>query len=72
MNSADDIIDTQKLLAVTGYESCGDMKNNLLKQGIVCFDGKDGPWTTLSLINMAGMQKMGISMDDKDDQEGVL
>ena len=71
MNSADDIVDTKKLLEVTGYESRGDMKNNLLKQGIVCFEGKDGPWTTLGLINMAGMQKMGINIDSQE-EDGVL
>lgn len=48
------IIETSDLLAITGYQKPGDAARCLRKQGITVFDGKDGPWTTLELVNAAG------------------
>jgi len=48
------IIETADLLAITGYQKPGDAARCLRRQGIKVFDGKDGPWTTLELVNAAG------------------
>lgn len=48
------LVSTAQLRDLTGYQRGADVKRCLLAQGIKCFDGKDGPWTTLDLINAAG------------------
>ncbi|WP_313913856.1 hypothetical protein [Tahibacter sp.] len=48
------VLDTSDLLAITGYAGAGDAARCLRAQCIRVFDGKDGPWTTLELINAAG------------------
>lgn len=48
------IVETRDLLTLTGYQKPGDAARCLRKQGIKFFEGKDGPWTTLALINAAG------------------
>lgn len=45
---------TADLSTMTGYERAADIAKCLKRQGIRYFDGKDGPWTTLELINAAG------------------
>jgi hypothetical protein len=48
------ILTTADLLAATGYKRAGDMARELRAQGIKLFEGKDGPWTTIELVNAAG------------------
>lgn len=48
------LIETRDLLTLTGYQKPADAARCLRKQGIKIFEGKDGPWTTLALINAAG------------------
>ncbi len=45
------IMDTDDLRSVTGYKRCCDIEKCLEDQGIRYFYGKQGPWTTLDLIN---------------------
>ena len=71
------LVNAHQLREITGYTLDGPMKSALEKQGIACFYGRNGLWTTVDLINMAGMVKMGIPINvcertDKDDEEGVL
>jgi hypothetical protein len=46
----------------------------LRKDGIVYFGNRDKPWTTLNMINAAGLKKMGVEQGDanNDEEEGVL
>jgi hypothetical protein len=48
------LLTTAQLLAATGYKRAGDMAAALRRQGIHLFEGKDGPWTTIELVNAAG------------------
>lgn len=48
------LVECADLLAITGYEKPGDAARKLRAQGIRVFEGKDGIWTTLELINAAG------------------
>ena len=50
-NMNNQIIDTEALRSVTGYKRCSDIERCLDNQGIRYFYGKQGPWTTLDLIN---------------------
>jgi hypothetical protein len=47
-------LSTADLLNATGYQRPADVERCLEKQGIRFFWGKDGPWTTMDLINAAG------------------
>lgn len=49
-------LSTDDLLRLTGYDpdEVGWMNRKLIAQGIKLFDGKNGPWTTIDLINAAG------------------
>ncbi len=49
------------LRAATGYESVSALKRGLDKQGVPYFLGKDGPWTTMNLLESA---KLGAASDD--------
>ena len=48
-----DVINTDELKEITGYVRSSDVEKCLESQDIRFFRGKDGPWTTLSLINAA-------------------
>lgn len=48
------ILTTADLMRATGYKRAADMARELRRQGIKLFEGKDGPWTTLDLVNAAG------------------
>lgn len=48
------ILETEDLLSITGYQKAGDAARCLREQGIRVFNSKNGPWTTLALINAAG------------------
>lgn len=48
------VLSTADLRAITSYERDADVRRCLESQGIRCFWGKDGVWTTIDLINAAG------------------
>lgn len=48
------ILETSDLLQITGYQKAGEAARCLRNQGIKVFNGKNGPWTTLALVNAAG------------------
>jgi len=50
----DGILTTADLQSATGYQRASDIERCLSQQGVRLFWGKDGPWTTLDLINAAG------------------
>lgn len=58
------VLETADLLAITGYARAGDAARCLRAQGIRVFDGKDGPWTTLELINAAGGLQAPVAQSD--------
>lgn len=57
------ILETADLLAITGYARAGDAARCLRSQGIHVFEGKDGPWTTVELMNAAGGLRAAASND---------
>ena len=56
---------TEALRELTGYTRDADIRRCLEKQGIVFFEGKDGPWTTEALIELAGRVKLGLVKPDE-------
>jgi len=67
------IVGANQLRKLAGYESDGRVANFLRKEGIAFFQGREGCWTTLDLIALAGKRKLGLSVDDKpDDSKGVM
>ena len=48
-----DVLSTEELKEITGYQRPSDVERCLETQGISFFHGKNGPWTTLDLINAA-------------------
>ncbi len=48
-----DVVSTEELKEITGFQRSGDVEKCLESQGIRFFHGKNGPWTTLDLINAA-------------------
>jgi len=52
----DAVLSTADLLRVTGFERVGAMRRCLERQGVQLFEGKDGPWTTTTLINAAKLE----------------
>ena len=54
------IVEFPALKRITGLKRRADVRRRLEEQGIACFSGKDGPWTTHELIKVAGMAKMGL------------
>lgn len=57
------ILETSDLLSITGYQKPGDAARCLRNQGIKIFVGKNGPWTTLALINAAGGVMPAVNSD---------
>lgn len=47
------ILTTADLKAATGYERAADIERCLRTQGVRYMRGKDGPWTTVDLVNAA-------------------
>lgn len=43
-----------ELASVYGYERMSDVRRCLRRDGIRYFEGRNGPWTTLELVNAAG------------------
>lgn len=42
------------LQRLTGYTRMADVRRTLENQGVRVFEGKEGIWTTIQLINAAG------------------
>lgn len=42
------------LKRITGYTRRADVERTLREQGIRLFRGRNGPWTTVELVNQAG------------------
>lgn len=59
----DGILNSAALKKITGYKREGSLKPFLEKQGIAVFDGKNGIWTTMELVNAAGLSKMSIAVN---------
>lgn len=53
------VITAEVLRKTTGYKQSAALEKYLERQGIPYFPGIDGPWTTLELLNQAGMAKIG-------------
>ena len=49
----------EDLQSLTGYTRRADIERSLSAQGIKFFYGKNGPWTTIDLINYAGGIRAG-------------
>lgn len=52
--SLQNVINSDELKAITGYQRPADAARCLREQGVVVFNGRRGPWTTIDLINKAG------------------
>lgn len=61
------IIDFDQLKSITGFKRDADIQKCLNAQGIKCFTGRKGVWTTIGLIESAGV----ISAND-DDEVDIL
>jgi hypothetical protein len=49
-----DTLSLEELRRTTGYTRVSDVERCLRQQNIRFFWGKDGPWTTIDLVNAAG------------------
>lgn len=47
------VLTTAQLTETTGYQRPADIERCLREQGVRYFWGKDGPWTTIDLVNAA-------------------
>lgn len=56
------VIPAEQIKAVTGIRTDGRLKRYLDKQGIASFPSPNGPWTTMELVKMAGLAKMGVQL----------
>lgn len=52
--AASHILDFNDLRRITGHERPSDVSRCLRRQGVYVFDGRNGPYTTLELLNAAG------------------
>ncbi|WP_447529845.1 hypothetical protein [Vreelandella sp. TE19] len=52
--SLQSVIDCEAIKAITGYQRPADAARCLREQGVMVFNGRRGPWTTIDLINKAG------------------
>jgi len=52
--SLQNVISSDELKAITGYQRPADAARCLREQGVTVFNGRRGPWTTIDLINKAG------------------
>ena len=62
------ILKTEDLQQATGYKQIADVEKCLTKQGIRFFNGKEGPWTTLGLVEAAG----GLKPAQEHDSSSIL
>lgn len=49
------IVNLDSLKSITGLKRDADVSKCLKKQGIQCFSGRKGTWTTIGLIEKAGV-----------------
>ena len=54
------IVNLEKLKAITGFKRDADISKCLKKQGIQCFSGRKGTWTTIGLIEKAGVVSIDV------------
>lgn len=52
--SAARVLEFEELQRITGYTRRAEVERTLRSQGIKIFAGRNGPWTTVDLINQAG------------------
>ncbi len=64
MAAADSILDSPTLLKLMNCKREGDCKKALEAQGVHVFHGREGIWTTIQLVNAAGMNKMGLLKEE--------
>ena len=64
------ILNADELRVLLGVERDADIRRRLEREGIACFPGKEGPWTTLDLINLAGKRKLGL--DESSNESSML
>jgi len=65
----EDILTSAALKEITGYKRDGSLKSFLEGQGIAVFEGKNGIWTTMELVNRAGLNKMELFTVDAKKEE---
>lgn len=53
------VLSCEDLKGITGYQRPGDVARCLREQGVRVFHGRNGPWTTIDLINQAGGLEIG-------------
>lgn len=71
MSAAKSILDSETLLKLMKCKHEATCKKKLEAQGIHVFDGKEGIWTTIQLVNAAGMNKMGL-LKEQSEPESYL
>lgn len=54
MTESAQVLDAETLKQLTGYNRASDVERCLRSQGVRYFRGRNGPWTTLDLLNAAG------------------
>ncbi|MDX1489697.1 MAG: hypothetical protein R3332_00270 [Pseudohongiellaceae bacterium] len=52
------ILNSEQLKEITGYQREGDLTRYLDENGIPHFRSKNGIWTTVELVNAAGMARI--------------
>lgn len=60
------VLNAEELRILTGMERDADVRRKLERQGIMCFDGRNGIWTTMDLVKLAGMRKLGMAESSND------
>jgi len=55
-NPPETVLTFQDLQRLTGYTRRSGVEGALRKQGIRWFWGRNGPWTTIDMVNQAGGQ----------------
>ena len=56
----DQFVNLDALKAITGFKRDSDISKCLKKQGIKCFSGRKGTWTTIGLIEKAGVVSINV------------
>jgi hypothetical protein len=66
----DGVLNADELRDLLGIERDADVRKRLERQGIPCFDGRNGVWTTLDLVRIAGLRKIG--MTESSNEQSML
>ena len=64
--SNSNVLTTEDLAAATNYPGPGLIEKCLQRNSIKYFNGKDGPWTTLGLVEAAGGIVRGVEPDEEE------